>query len=59
MVSLRKASADEGDGIVSCSLHALRKASQRDPEFPGGAGVQGLTKLYDAAALALWDAGRR
>jgi hypothetical protein len=47
------------EGIVSCSLHAVRKASQRDPEFPGGAGVRGLAKLYDAVALAEWDAGRR
>jgi hypothetical protein len=55
-VSLSEAVAG---GIVSCSLHAVRKASQRDPEFPGGAGVRGLAKLYDAAELAAWDAGRR
>jgi hypothetical protein len=45
--------------LVSCSLHAVRKASQRDPEFPGGVDVRGLAKLYDAVELALWDAGRR
>jgi hypothetical protein len=55
-VSLSEAVAD---GIVTCSLHAVRKASQRDPEFPGGVDVRGLAKLYDATALALWDAGRR
>jgi hypothetical protein len=46
-------------GVVSCSLHAVRKASQRDPEFPGGVDVRGLAKLYDATELALWDASRR
>ena len=54
-VSLSEAVAD---GIVSCSLHAVRKASQRDPEFPGGVDVRGLAKLYDAVALAEWDARR-
>jgi hypothetical protein len=47
------------EGIVTCSLHAVRKASQRDPEFPGGVDVRGLAKLYDATELATWDAGRR
>lgn len=47
------------EGIVSCSLAAVRRASTRDPEFPGGAGVRGLAKLYDSTELALWDAGRR
>jgi hypothetical protein len=46
-------------GIVLCSLHAVRKASQRDHDFPGGVGVRGLAKIYDAAELAGWDAGRR
>ena len=47
------------EGIVSCSLQAVRRASTRDPEFPGGVDVRGLAKLYDATELALWDAGRR
>jgi hypothetical protein len=46
-------------GIVSCSLHAVRKASQRDRDFPGGVDVRGLAKVYDAGELALWDASRR
>lgn len=58
-VTLTEASADKGEGIVSCTQAALRRASTRDPDFPGGVGVRGLAKLYDAAELALWDAGRR
>ena len=46
-------------GIVSCSLHAIRKAAQRDGGFPARAGLRGLAGEYDAVALAKWDAGRR
>lgn len=44
--------------VVTCSLAAIRKASQRDPEFPGRQGLRGLAGEYDAAELATWDAGR-
>ncbi len=46
------------DGVVSCSLHAVRKASQR-PGFPRHSGLRGLAKEYDALALADWDEARR
>jgi hypothetical protein len=45
-------------GVVSCSLAALRKASQRDAEFPARRGLRGLAAEYDAAELAAWDARR-
>jgi hypothetical protein len=45
--------------IVSRSLHALRKASQRDPDFPQRGGWRGNAAEYDAAEINLWDAGRR
>jgi hypothetical protein len=48
-----------GEGIVACKLHAIRKAAQRDPEFPARAGMRGLAGEYDAVLLAEWDAGRR
>jgi hypothetical protein len=48
-----------GEGIVSCSLHAIRKAAQRDPDFPQKAGMRALAGEYDAVLLAEWDAGRR
>lgn len=47
------------EGIVSCSLHAVRKAAQRDGEFPRRLAMRGLAGEYDAVALAEWDAGRR
>lgn len=47
------------EGIVSCTLHAIRKASQRDDSFPQRAGLRGLAGEYDPLALAEWDAGRR
>src|SRR5258708_5913269 len=46
------------EGIVSCTLHAIRKASQR-PGFPPHTGFRGLAKEYDALALAEFDARRR
>jgi hypothetical protein len=45
--------------IVSRSLHALRKASQRDPDFPQRAGMRGLAGEYEPAELSNWDAGSR
>jgi hypothetical protein len=47
------------EGVVSCSLAALRKAPQRDPEFPRRKGFRGIAGEYDAAELAEWDAARR
>jgi hypothetical protein len=41
-------------GVVSRSLTALRKASQR-PGFPPHRGFDGLAKQYDATDLAAWD----
>ena len=46
------------EGIVGCSLHAVRKASQR-PGFPARKGMRGLAGEWDAVELAEWDAGRR
>ncbi len=48
-----------GQGIVSCSLHAIRKASQRDETFPRRRGMRALAGEYDPLQLAEWDAGRR
>ena len=47
------------EGIVSCSLHAVRQAAQRDRDCPVRAGLRGLAGEWDAVALAEWDAGRR
>ncbi|HEV2376220.1 MAG TPA: hypothetical protein VGS19_29125 [Streptosporangiaceae bacterium] len=47
-----------GEGIVSCKLPALRKASQRDG-FPERVGLRSLAGEYRAADLAEWDAVRR
>lgn len=46
-------------GFVACSLHAIRKASQRDEMFPRRRGMRGLAGEYDPLQLAEWDAGRR
>jgi len=46
-------------GVVNRSLHAIRKASQRDDTFPRRIGMSGLAAVYDARELAAWDAGRR
>ena len=42
-------------GIVSRSLHAVRKASQR-PGFPEPKGMRNLAREYDPLELAEWDA---
>lgn len=47
-----------GMGIVSCKLAALRKAAQRDPEFPARRSLRGLAGEYDGAELAAWNRGR-
>lgn len=47
------------EGIVSCSLSALRIARHRGGGFPDPAGQRGLAYEYDPVALAEWDAGRR
>lgn len=45
--------------IVRRSLHAVRKASQRDPDFPEALGQRGLANEYDPVQLAEYEAGRR
>ena len=50
---------EAAETVVRRSKAALRKAAQRDPEFPPRVGVRGLAYLYDPRALAEWDAGRR
>jgi hypothetical protein len=45
--------------IVSRSLFALRKASQRDPDFPQRRGMDGLSGVYEDIELSNWDAARR
>jgi hypothetical protein len=41
------------------TLYALRMARHRDKDFPASLDKRGTAKLYDAAELAKWDAGRR
>jgi NUMOD4 motif len=48
-----------GQGVVSCSLQALRIARHRGNGFPEAAGQRGVALLYDPQALMEWDAGRR
>jgi hypothetical protein len=45
--------------VVSGSLAALRKASQRDPLFPPVQSMNGLTKMYDGRELIRWQNLRR
>jgi hypothetical protein len=45
--------------IVSRSLFALRKASQRDPGFPERQGMRGLAGEYDPVELSNYDAAGR
>jgi hypothetical protein len=47
-------------GIVPSSLEAVRKAQQRDPEFPRPImpGKIGIESLYDADELRVWAAWR-
>lgn len=47
------------EGVVSCSLPALRIARHRGGGFPVPAGHRGLAYEYDPVQLAEWDAGRR
>jgi hypothetical protein len=56
MVTLKEAVEE---GMVACSLHAIRKASQRDGSFPRRRGMRGPAAEYDPLQLAEWDAGRR
>lgn len=46
------------DGVVSVSLAAVRRASNRDPEFPEPVGKDGSTNLYDPADLMAWQRNR-
>jgi hypothetical protein len=56
LVTLSEAVAD---GIVSCSLAALRIARHRGNGFPEPTGQRGLAQEFDPLKLAEWDAGRR
>jgi hypothetical protein len=47
------------EGIVSCSLAAIRIARHRGGGFPEPDGQRGLAHEYDPLQLAEWDAGRR
>jgi hypothetical protein len=61
-VTLRQASADEGQGVVADKLHNLRKAPQLDPEFPQPIGTRkvrgGTADVYDPDQLARWHRNR-
>lgn len=61
-VTLTEASADKGQGVVPEKLHNLRKAPQRDPEFPKPIGTRtvrgGQADVYDPHALARWHRNR-
>jgi hypothetical protein len=56
LVTLSEAVAE---GIVSCSLAAVRIARHRGRGFPDPAGLRGSAHEYDPLALAEWDAGRQ
>jgi hypothetical protein len=56
LVTLKEA-VDEG--MVAETLHAIRKASQRDETFPRRRGMRGAAGEYDPLQLAEWSAGRR
>jgi hypothetical protein len=43
------------EGVVRRSLHAVRKASQRDPGFPRPRGLRGTAREYDRVDLMTWD----
>jgi len=58
LVTLREASMDKGDAVVEMTLDALRKAAQRDPEFPSRRGFRGLAGEYAPADLAGWEVSR-
>lgn len=46
------------DGILTGTIEAVRKARQRDPEFPQTVAREGQTLLYSAAELRRWQANR-
>lgn len=56
LVSLRE--AVEARLLGRMSLAAARTARARDPRFPSPAGRDGITDLYDLAALAEWASAR-
>lgn len=47
------------DGVVACTLAALRMARHRDESFPAVRDRRGLAHLYSVEELAEWDLGRR
>lgn len=46
-------------GILSGTIHAVRKGAQRDSTFPAAVSMDGLAKLYNPADLASWERRRR
>jgi len=56
LISLSEAASQ---GVVTGSLAALRKCSQRDGTFPVPVGLNGLAKLYDIAELSAWERRRK
>jgi hypothetical protein len=46
------------EGLVPLTLDALRKARQRDPEFPPVRGMRGSEHLYDPGDLVSWARNR-
>lgn len=61
-VTLSEASADKGRAVVPMKLHTLRKAPQRDPEFPEPIGTRpvrgGTADVYDPDQLTYWYRNR-
>jgi hypothetical protein len=61
-VTLAEASSDKGGGVVPIKHHTLRKAPQRDPEFPEPIGTRtgrgGTAEVYDPDQLARWHRNR-
>lgn len=43
-------------GVIGQSLYAVRKAQQRDPEFPQPVDMRGTTRMFSAADLREWSA---
>jgi len=57
-VTLAEASNDRGRAVVDLSWQALRKAAERDPEFPPLVAHRGQARLYSPTALQRWETNR-
>ncbi len=58
LVTLVEASSDRGRALVDLSYNALRKAAERDPEFPAKCGQRGPAYLYAEDELPRWARNR-